>query len=238
MDMRWTVIAAFMVMCLFLSPAWGQTPAAGYILTEHHFIWGDQIWGIGKTLDQAKEDARRQGANLDHDGEEMDDWIETLSVRRATADLMEAARKDRWTRFKRLYGGVWGTPAEYEARPSTGAHTSSRAVHPRDLMTREERATFRARMQQASPEEREALWHQKLTLLEQRAAASGVRLIVPDMRADGTFHPDEMPANEPARLSGGLRAPRWLPVTGSASRPSRASSHSTRPRRPGAQYLT
>ena len=90
------------------------------------------------------------------DGEEMDDWIETLSVRRATADLMEAARQDRWTPFKRLHGGVYGTPAEYEARPSNGARNSSRAVLPRDLLTPEERATLRRQMQQATPEERYA----------------------------------------------------------------------------------
>ena len=121
--MRRAMIAVFMVTGLFLSPAWGQTPAAGYILTEHHLIWGDEIWGIGKTLEKAKDDARKRGANLDHDGEEMDDWIETLSVRRATADLMEAARQDRWTPFKRLHGGVYGTPPNTRRARPTGHAT-------------------------------------------------------------------------------------------------------------------
>ena len=59
-------------------------------------------------MEKAKEDARKQGANLDHDGEEMDDWIDTLSVRRATADLMEAARQDRWTiGQKTARRGLW-----------------------------------------------------------------------------------------------------------------------------------
>jgi hypothetical protein len=198
------MIASFMAMGLFLGPAWAQTPAAGYILTEHHTIWGDEIWGIGETLAQAKDSARTRGANLDHDGEEMDDWIDSLSVRRATADLMAAARQDRWTSSRRLPGGVWGTPAEYEASPAARGHTSSRAVLPRELMTAEERAAFRARMQQANPEQRIALWHQQLALLESRAAARGVGLLVPAMRTDGTFHPHEIHGNGPARLPGGF----------------------------------
>ena len=205
--MQRAIIAVFMMMGLFLAPASGQTPAAGYILTEHHILWGNQIWGIGETLKEAKEDARKQGANLDHDGEEMDDWIDTLSVRRATADLMEAARQDRWTPFKRLYGGVYGTPAEYQARPSAGARNVSRTVLPRDLMTAEERAALRARMQQASPEERYALLHQQLTMLEQRAAARGVGLVALGMRTDGTFYLDEIHGDGPARPGGGLHAP-------------------------------
>ncbi len=203
----WRVmIAAFMVMGLFLGSAWGQTRAAGYILTEHHIIWGDEIWGIGETVDQAKDDARNRGANLDHDGEEMDDWIDSLSVRRATADLMAAARQDRWTAHKELPGRVWGTPAEYEAIRSARAR-SSREVLPRDLMTREERAAFRTQMQQAAPEERNALWHRELAILERRAAAGGAVLVVLATRPDGTIHPHEMHGNGPARLGGGVRAP-------------------------------
>ena len=229
------MIAAFMVMGLLLSPAWGQTQAAGYILTEHHIIWGDEIWGIGETVEQAKDDARRRGAGLDHDGEEMDDWIETLSVRRATADLMEAARQDRWTASRRLRGGVWGTPAEFEANPPSRERSSSRTVLPRDLMTREERATFRAQMLRATPEERTALWRQKLALLEQRATAHGVSLAAPEMRPDGTFYPQEIRGNGPAQSRGGLRAPRRLSATASANRPARASSRGTGPRRLGMQ---
>ena len=201
------MIAALMVVCLPLLPAVGQTPAAGYILTEPHIIWGDEIWGVGKTLEQAKEDAREQGANLDHDGEEIDDWIDSLSVRRATADLMAAARKDRWTSHRELPGRVWGTPAEYQAARVAGTHTSLRAVFPRDLMTPEERATFRAQMRQATPEERNALWQQKLAILKQRAAARGVSVAVPAMRPDGTFNLHKIQEAGPARLNAGLRAP-------------------------------
>ena len=235
MSMWRAMIAAFMVMGLLLSPAWGQPPAAGYILTEHHIIWGDEIWGIGETLEQAKDDAHARGAGLDHDGEELDDWIETLSVRRATADLMAAARQDRWTPSRRLRGGVWGTPAEYEANPSTRGRSSSRAVLPRDLMTWEERATFRAQMLRATPEERTALWRQKFALLQQRATAHGVSLAAPEMRPDGTLYPHEIRGNGPAQLRGGLRAPRLFAPTASASRPPRASSRGTGPRRLGMQ---
>ena len=89
--------------------------AAGYILTEN-----SRIWGVGETLHQAKCDARRHGAYLDHDGEELDDWVDGLRVRPATAALIEAARDDRWTPYRRLSGwfwnsGVWGTPAELAA---------------------------------------------------------------------------------------------------------------------------
>ena len=201
------MIAAFMVMGLFPGPARGQTPAAGYILTEHHIVWGDEIWGIGESVEEARQDARKRGANLDHDGEEIDDWIDGLSVRRATADLMDAARQDRWTPSRRLPGDVWGTPAEYNASPSARARSSARTVYPRDLMTREERATFRARMQRASAEERIALWHRQIAILEQRAAASGVSVAVPAMRTDGTFYPHEIHGNGPAPLNGGVRAP-------------------------------
>jgi hypothetical protein len=84
--------------------------AAGYVLSD-----GYRIWGIGETLHKARCDARNEGAYLDHDGEELDDWIDYLRVMPATAALMAAARQDRWTSYRRLSGGVWGTPAEYEA---------------------------------------------------------------------------------------------------------------------------
>ena len=56
-------------------------------------------------------------------------------------------------------------------------------------------------MQQASPEERYALLHQQLTMLEQRAAARGVGLVALGMRTDGTFYLDETHGNGPTRLS-------------------------------------
>jgi hypothetical protein len=88
---------------------------AGYLLSD-----GNKIWGIGATLDQAQYDARREGEYLDHDGEEMDDWIYGLRVLPATAALVAAARDNRWIRARKLTGrfwenGVWGTQAEYDA---------------------------------------------------------------------------------------------------------------------------
>ena len=88
---------------------------AGYLLTD-----GYKIWGIGVGLDQAQYDARREGEYLDHDGEEMDDWIYRLRVLPATEALMDAARANRWTWYRKLTGhfwetGIYGTPAEYEA---------------------------------------------------------------------------------------------------------------------------
>ena len=74
-------------------------------------------------------------------------------------------------------------------------------------MTPEERASLRARMQQANPEERYALLHQQLTMLEQRAAARGVSLVVPGMRTDGTFYADDIHGNGSTRLTEGLHAP-------------------------------
>ncbi len=101
-----------------------------------------------------------------------------------------------------------GAAASEEASMQVVPHTTSRAVLPRDLMTREERASFRAQMQQATPQERNALWHRELVVLEQRAAARGVGLAVPTMRADGTFYPHEIHGNGPARWqTGGVRAP-------------------------------
>lgn len=89
--------------------------AAGYILVD-----SDKIWGIGETVAQAQYDARREGEYLDHDGEELDDWIYSLRALPATAALMEAARYNRFTSYRKISGGfwstgIWGTQAEYEA---------------------------------------------------------------------------------------------------------------------------
>ena len=84
--------------------------AAGYILADD-----EEIWGVGNTLEEAEDDARCEGSRLDHDGEEIDDWIDTLYVMPATAALMAAARQDNRTPYKELSGGVWGTPAEFAA---------------------------------------------------------------------------------------------------------------------------
>ncbi len=90
--------------------------AAGYLLTD-----STRIWGVGETVWKARCDARIQGRYLDHDGEELDDWLDDLRVRPATAALLAAAREDRWTRYKKLSGEwfwsteIWGTPAEYAA---------------------------------------------------------------------------------------------------------------------------
>ena len=85
-------------------------------------------------------------------------------------------------------------------------HISARAVLPRDLMSREERAIFRAEMERATPEQRIALWNLERAVLQQRATALGVGLAVPTMRADGTFAHIESPENWPGRPV------RWVPL--------------------------
>lgn len=54
-----------------------------------------------------------------------------------------------------------------------------RTVTGRELMTPEERASFRREMQQAAPEQRDQLWQQKRTELAQRATQRGVLLAEP-----------------------------------------------------------
>ena len=120
---------------------------------------------------------------------------------------MDAARQDRWTSYTRLSGGVWGTPAEYAASRPAWTHMSARTVLPRELMTRKERAALRARMQQAPPEERTALLHRQLAILEQRATARGLSLAIPAMQPDGMLSPHDMQESGPARLNGGVRGP-------------------------------
>ncbi len=70
-----------------------------------------------------------------------------------------------------------------------GAESASqRAVTARDLMTPAERASFRTQMQQAAPQDRQALWDQKRTELTQRAAERGMTLREPGARPTGSFH--------------------------------------------------
>ena len=84
--------------------------AAGYILADDN-----EIWGVGTTPAEAEYDARIEGSRLDHDGEEIDDWLDSLYLLPATAALLDAAWQNRRTPYRRLAGGVWGTPAEYAA---------------------------------------------------------------------------------------------------------------------------
>lgn len=71
-------------------------------------------------------------------------------------------------------------PASLPSRP--------RAVLPRELLTPLERALLRARLEQATPEERMTLWRQELVFLQLRAAARGVVMTIVTMRPDGTFY--------------------------------------------------
>jgi hypothetical protein len=60
--------------------------------------------------------------------------------------------------------------------------SSHRMISARNLMTPEERASFRGQMQQATPQERQLLWAQKRTELQGRATASGMALAEPGAR--------------------------------------------------------
>ena len=65
------------------------------------------------------------------------------------------------------------------------ADSGQRAVTGRELMTPEERASFRSQMQQATPEQRQQLWGQKRAELGQRAAQRGLVLAEPGSRSGG-----------------------------------------------------
>ena len=75
-------------------------------------------------------------------------------------------------------------PASPEAA-ANGEEAAQRAVSGRDLMTREERRSFRRQMQQATPEQRQQLWTQKHAELTQRAAQRGAVLAEPGSRSRG-----------------------------------------------------
>ena len=79
-----------------------------------------------------------------------------------------------------------GSPAP-GTRPA-GPAASQGTVTGRSLMTPEERSAFRTQMQQATPQDRQALWDQKHTELMQRAAERGVTLREPGARMGGSFH--------------------------------------------------
>jgi hypothetical protein len=77
------------------------------------------------------------------------------------------------------------TPAQLQA--TSGAEgavqgSSHRMMSARNLMTPEERASFRGQMQQATPQERQLLWEQKRTELQERAAVRGMALAEPGAR--------------------------------------------------------
>jgi len=76
-------------------------------------------------------------------------------------------------------------PAAGERGPAASAERGQRTISGRDLMTPEERRAFRAQMEQATPEQRDALWTQKRADLEQRAAQRGATLAEPGAGRNG-----------------------------------------------------
>ena len=68
-----------------------------------------------------------------------------------------------------------------EAAPARG----QRQVSGRELMSPEERRSFRRQMKEATPEEQMRLWQQKHAELEQRAAGRGMVLAEPNSRPGG-----------------------------------------------------
>ena len=69
--------------------------------------------------------------------------------------------------------------------------SSHRMISARNLMTPEERASFRGQMQQATPQERQLLWEQKRTELQARAASRGMALAEPGARMGQGFGENE-----------------------------------------------
>lgn len=74
-------------------------------------------------------------------------------------------------------------PAARADNPAQAEAAAPRTVSGRDLMTAEERASFRRDMQQATPEQQQKLWDQKRAELTQRAAERGQVLAEPGSRA-------------------------------------------------------
>jgi hypothetical protein len=69
--------------------------------------------------------------------------------------------------------------------------SSHRMISARNLMTPEERASFRGQMQQATPQEQQRLWEQKRTELQERAALRGMALAEPGARIGQGFSENE-----------------------------------------------
>jgi len=77
-------------------------------------------------------------------------------------------------------------PAWAQKAPEEGAaKPAARTVSGRDLMTRDERASFRREMEQASPEQRQKIWARKHEDLSKRAATRGVVLAEAAPKAEG-----------------------------------------------------
>ena len=68
------------------------------------------------------------------------------------------------------------------AVPAAATTPAPRTVTGRELMTPQERASFRREMQQAAPEQRQQLWEQKRAELAQRATQRGAVLAEPGSR--------------------------------------------------------
>jgi hypothetical protein len=86
------------------------------------------------------------------------------------------------------------TPAELQAAGGgAGAAQGSnhRMISARNLMTPEERASFRGQMLQATPQEQQRLWAQKRTELQERASMRGMALAEPGARMGQGFGENE-----------------------------------------------
>ena len=80
---------------------------------------------------------------------------------------------------------VSGQPAGEPAQAAAAA-PAQRTVTGRELMTPQERTSFRVDMQQAAPEQRQQLWEQKRAELAQRATQRGAVLAEPGSRPSTT----------------------------------------------------
>lgn len=86
------------------------------------------------------------------------------------------------------------TPAQLQAAGGGEAAAQGsyhRMISGRDLMTPEERASFRGQMLQATPQEQQRLWAQKRTELQERASTRGMTLAEPGARMGQGFGENE-----------------------------------------------
>ncbi len=81
-------------------------------------------------------------------------------------------------------------PAASAATASPGqaaaANPRQRTVRGRELLTREERRTFRREFMDATPERQVQIWEQIHSRLEHRAAEHGMTVAEPELRQGGT----------------------------------------------------
>lgn len=96
-----------------------------------------------------------------------------------------------------------GAAAPAAQGEAAGEASEQRTISGRELMTREERRSFRRQMREATPEQRQVLWAQKHAELTQRAAQRGLVLAEagPRWRGEGGERGEgggRMPARAPA----------------------------------------